>query len=230
MKSLAELALLALAFGAQDMPPAGDGPRATSGETQRHDDVVRAAMGERVTHPDLPVGSVIELTSLANGVTLLTRVEANAPLALPQSLIERLTTAGQPYVRVRAVTPLAAEDAALRTGQPVERLPAPTALLTGLRRRVPTSSPVLPASSAEARPLPPVSAAVAASGWIVQVAMLSNEARARELAARLNGTAQAAGNLWRVRMGPFTARADADSALDKAVASGFGDARIVRAN
>jgi rare lipoprotein A len=60
--------------------------------------------------------------------------------------------------------------------------------------------------------------------------MLSNEARARALAARLNGTAQAAGNLWRVRMGPFTARAAADSARDKAVANGFGDARIVRAN
>jgi rare lipoprotein A len=152
MKSLAELVLLALAFGAQDMPPAGDGPRATSGETQRHDDVARAAIGERVTHPDVPVGSVIELTSLADGVTLLARVEANAPLALPQPLIEHLTTAGQPYVRVRAVTPLAAEDAALRAGQPVERLSAPAALLTGLRKRVPASSPALPAPpSAETR-------------------------------------------------------------------------------
>jgi cell division septation protein DedD len=231
MKWLAELVALALAGAAQDMPPAGDGSRATSGETQRHDEVARPMAGAQVSHPDLPVGSAIELTSLANGVTLVTRVAANAPLTLPPPLIERLTTADQPYVRMRAVPLSPAEDAALRTGQPIERLSATTALLTGLRKRLPASTATAQERPVQTEPVSDASSAPApAPGWIVRVAVLSSEARARELATRLNGTAQAAGNLWRVQMGPFTARTEADSARSKAVANGFGDARIVRTN
>lgn len=232
MKSLADAAAFALALAAQDMPPGGEGPRATSGEAQRHDHIGRAIEGEAIAHRTLPPGSIVEVTSLADGTTLLMRIAAviapddGVEIALPRPLLDRMT-AGRAEVRVRMVTPSPQDEAALRSGQIVERQSAPAALLAGLRRQAAAAPPI-------AQPTPPKpvgsTTPTVIGGWSVQVAALSSEARAKALAREMNGTAQPSGNLWRVHMGPFTARAAADSARAKAIARGFGDARIYRSN
>lgn len=78
-----------------------------------------------------------------------------------------------------------------------------------------------PAPAAASKP------AVAGS-YVVQVAAFSSEARAEAAAKTVGGKVSKAGNLWRVRIGPFTTQADAQSALGKAKAKGFRDAVVMR--
>jgi rare lipoprotein A len=61
----------------------------------------------------------------------------------------------------------------------------------------------------------------------VQVAALSNQARAEAIAKQLGGTAQRGGALLRIRLGPFSSRIDAERARDAAVRRGYGDAAII---
>jgi rare lipoprotein A len=71
---------------------------------------------------------------------------------------------------------------------------------------------------------------------IVQAASFQNEEFAHTLRRRLASlgpasvvTAQVAGRTWyRVRLGPYSERHDADEVLRAVVSSGSGDARIVR--
>ncbi|WP_338465766.1 SPOR domain-containing protein [Novosphingobium sp. ZN18A2] len=63
--------------------------------------------------------------------------------------------------------------------------------------------------------------------WTVQVATMSTEARAKVVAAKVNGSVSPAGKYWRVRMGPFTTRDKADAALAKARSAGYADARVL---
>lgn len=87
-----------------------------------------------------------------------------------------------------------------------------------------------------AKPAPPPKPATPAAkpapgatgNHIVQVAAFSTEARANAAAKAVGGTVSKAGNLWRVRIGPFASDADARAALGKAKAKGFGDAVIMR--
>ena len=80
-----------------------------------------------------------------------------------------------------------------------------------------------------AAPKPRVADKPAASGsYVVQVAAFSSEARAQAAAKAVGGTVSKAGNLWRVRIGPFATTADAQGALGKAKAKGFRDAVVMR--
>lgn len=74
----------------------------------------------------------------------------------------------------------------------------------------------------------PVAKPIAAGDYVVQVAAFSTKARADAAAAKVGGTVSAAGNLWRVRIGPFADEAAAKNALANAKAKGFGDARVMR--
>lgn len=80
-----------------------------------------------------------------------------------------------------------------------------------------------PAAPVTTKPAP-----VATGSHIVQVAAFSTEARANAAAKSVGGTVSKAGNLWRVRIGPFTSDADARAALGKAKAKGFRDAVVMR--
>jgi rare lipoprotein A len=88
---------------------------------------------------------------------------------------------------------------------------------------VPKPAPVAPTPAVH--PQPP-----ARGGSIVQVGAFSNKANAEATAAKVGGRVSAAGRFWRVRMGPYPGSAEAATALAKAKAAGYSDARIQRAD
>ena len=68
-----------------------------------------------------------------------------------------------------------------------------------------------------------------AGKFVVQAAAFSNESSAKEVAATLGGFVMPAGKYFRVRVGPFTSRGQADAALAKVRAAGYSDARVTTA-
>ena len=101
--------------------------------------------------------------------------------------------------------------------KPVENPPAP----------VPAAAPPAKASPAAIpvhRGTPPAEAAKGA--YVVQVGAFSAEANARKLAKTLGGFVVKPGQYWLVRIGPFSDRAKATPALEKARKAGYRDARI----
>jgi rare lipoprotein A len=62
------------------------------------------------------------------------------------------------------------------------------------------------------------------------VAVFSTRERADSASAKLGAQVSAAGRLWRMKMGPFATRAEAEAALAKARGAGYTDARIQRAD
>ncbi len=80
-----------------------------------------------------------------------------------------------------------------------------------------------------AKPAAATKPAPAAGGrYVVQVGAFSAESRANAAAKSVGGHVTKAGNLWRVRMGPFAGDAEARGALAKAKAKGFRDAVVQR--
>ena len=77
-------------------------------------------------------------------------------------------------------------------------------------------------------PAPAAKPAPVAEAYIVQVAAFSSEARARSVAKSAGGAVSKAGNLWRVRVGPFASPSDAQAALARVKARGFRDAVVMR--
>ncbi len=77
--------------------------------------------------------------------------------------------------------------------------------------------------AATAKPAPAI-----AGKYVVQVGAFSSESRANAAAKSVGGTVSKAGNLWRVRIGPFASDADARGALGTAKAKGFRDAVVQR--
>ncbi len=201
-------------------------------------------------HKTLPLPSYVEVTALDSGRTILVRVNDRGPMDnrrlidLSEAAAKQLGIADKPAaVRVRRVSPPQSERAALRAGQAVpERLETPDSLLKILRAKaaaLPPLSEVPAVAVAAPTPLPatrvPDPAAtpdpakpVVAGSYFVQVAAFSTRARADAAAASVGGNVSAAGNLWRVRMGPFADAAAAQNALTAAKAKGYDDARILR--
>ena len=157
---------------AQDAPPAGAGPRGTSGEV-REDGVgyatllrvsEAAAPTVRIAamHSTLPTGSFVEVTALDSGRTIAAMVvgpyRGRALVALSPDAAQVLGIAEGGAVRVRAITPSPQDQAALRSGQAASsRLDAPPALLTALRRELPgggTARATAVPASRSARPIP----------------------------------------------------------------------------
>ncbi len=232
-----------------------DGKTYTPLDTMNYDAVGFAgidaggASGISAAHRTLPLPSYVEVTALDSGKTILARVERRGPMTgarlidLSAGAFAQLGARGQePFaVRVRRVNPPEAERALLRTGQPAPmRMETPKSLLAVLVRKLdqPGAIPAPPPKvqpSPEPSPVPvavaskPSSAAPAAS-HIVQVAAFSTRERAAAASAKLGGQVSQSGRLWRVRMGPFASQSEAASALAKAKAAGYSDARIQRAD
>lgn len=240
--------------------PAGDGPRGSSqlapGEV-RYDEVGYAGLAElggvSVASSALPPGSYVEVTALDSGRTILAVVTGSgAPparlVALSPGAARALGVAREPApVRVRRVTPGPQDSALLSAGQAAsERADAPDALLVPLRKRLarpPAATapavavkPATPPPPAAAKPAPPRPAAPAptrpaATGrYYVQVAALSNRDRAEALARSLGGGVEAAGSVYRVRLGPYSDAAAAAQGRAAAARKGYPDARVVRPN
>ncbi len=254
-------------------PPPTTGPSGTSGAgPDRYDEAGyatwygdelggnRTASGDRfdpngftAAHRTLPLGSYVEVTSLATGRTILVLINDRGPagrdllIDLSQAAAKALGINGRAAVRIRRVSPSPGDLTALRSGQPgAPRLDAPPALLTALRQRVPgapaavtpASAPKIPvrlptrqsAPTSSVRSLAPSPAvsAPARGGYFVQVAAFSSKPRAVQLAKSLGGAVSPAGALWRVRLGPYSSASQAAQARDGAARRGYGDARIVR--
>jgi rare lipoprotein A len=211
-------------------------------------------------HKTLPLPSYVEVTHLDTGRTVLVRATSRGPMrndaliGLTPEAAMQLGIEGQAPVRVRRVNPPEEERALLRLGQPVPpRMDTPTALLSALRRKlgietgpaprpVPrppiasvdpdlAANPAATSDNADARPAPePAKPVRAARGSYVQIGAFSSEANARKAAAPLSGEVSQVGKLWVARLGPFASKAEADAALAKARAAGYGDAMVRRVN
>jgi rare lipoprotein A len=77
--------------------------------------------------------------------------------------------------------------------------------------------------------LAPVAVTASRSGnLVIQAAAFSVKSNAEASAAKLGANVQSAGNMWRVRVGPFESRETAEAALAKVKAAGYSGARIQR--
>lgn len=243
-------------------PGAPDGYRPSTGERPggaRYDEVGYAswygeetsgsptASGERfdpsamtAAHTTLPLGSAAEVTALDSGKTVLVRINdrwdgtRGRIIDLSRGAAQALGLDGRSVaaVRVRSVTPLAADAAALAAGKPASvRADAPPAVLAALRKKLPPA----PAGSAPPPPRrdatrPPPPARAGRQGYLVQVAALSSAARAQAVAGRLGGRVVPGGRLYRVQLGPFSDAAAAERGRAEAARAGFGDARVIPSN
>jgi rare lipoprotein A len=188
-------------------------------------------------HATLPVGSAAEVTALETGRTILVRIdgpiEGAGEIALRPGAAALLGIQAGAAVRVRAAVANPADAAALAAGRAASpRIDAPPALLAALRRRA-GPPPVSGSTKAAAATTVPVRKAAtpvarpAGGRFRVQVAAVSSEARAREIAGALGGSIEPAGRLWRVRLGPFADPAAARQARDGAARRGYADAQVL---
>lgn len=265
MKSLASLSLLLLVAAAPvQEPPAGPGPRGSSGEA-RYDAVGLAATGAldgvRAASTVLPAGSFAEVTALDTGRTIVVALaEGSVPTDRVVTLSPGAATAlgltgDRAPVRIRKVVPTPQDIAQLQGGGAASfRADAPPALLVALRKLLPAAAkPVAAAPTltpppakvaspkpAVAKPTPaPTPSPVAAppkpkapkpltSGYVVQVAALSNAARAATVAKAVGGTILPGPPTWRVRLGPYPDTAAATRAKAQAARAGYPGGQISR--
>ncbi len=190
-----------------------------NGEIYNQDDVTAA-------HKTLPMPSWVEVTNLDNGRQLVVRINDRGPfvegriidLSRRSAQLLGVDRPGLARVRVKRVFP---DGDWARDTAPQPRLvsaPAPVAAPVA-------AAPVLAAAAL------PAPAAAAPGTRFVQVAALSDEARARALASVLGDYGPASAmptgtGLWRVRIGPV-AEAQARMLVDNVRAAGYTDARVV---
>jgi len=74
------------------------------------------------------------------------------------------------------------------------------------------------------------SPAAAQGRLVIQLAAYGDKRRAEALAAKVGGFLARAGEIWRVRLGPYASQAEADKALAKLRGAGYAEARIQHAN
>jgi rare lipoprotein A len=238
---------------AQD-PSAGiGGPRGSSqpdaGE-RRYDEIgyagIRtvagggAADGAAVAvHRALPAGTVVEVTALDTGRTILVLVTGppaggDRPMEVSAGAARQLghDGPGPIPVRIRRVAASAQDVALLRAGQPASpRADTPPVLLNALRRHLPAAAQAASPAPVRARPAAaPAPRAAVRGGFVVQVAALSNAANAQSLAKAMGGFVKQGGGLHRVQLGPFATSAEAERARAGAARAGYGDARVIAAN
>lgn len=96
----------------------------------------------------------------------------------------------------------------------------------------PATAPVVAAASA---PNPPAAVSAEAASapssgeYVIQAATFASKANADRAASKIGGFVTQAGSLYRVRIGPYTSRGQADAALAKVRAAGYSDARVFTA-
>lgn len=230
-------------------PTAGmEGPRGSSQRSpgeQRYDEVGYAAINEigagvTAVHAGLAADTLVEVTSLENGrtiVALVTATDPNAakPITLSVGAARELGHAesGQMPVRVRRVAAGPGDMLALRSGRPAPARPdTPPVLLNALRKHL--GPPATAAFATAIRTMPerpaPVARPAASGRFYVQIAALSNARNAQALAQRMGGSVKQGGGLHRVRLGPFATRREAEAARGGAARAGYGDARVLAVN
>lgn len=212
-----------------DDAPAG-APKGTSAGAgdARYDAVLMARAGDMGTvpvllHPTLAVGSVVEVTALDSGRTVLLEIargEAGDTVLLSPSAASALGIAPDQSVgvRIRPVNATGQDMAALRQGTAPQRLDAPAALLVGLRKRLPAAAQVAAARPAvqpaanRARPRAPASTSstFTPKPFVPATPPPARPQSSAPVAQTAAAPSTAAGSLF-VQVGAFSSRARADA-------------------
>jgi rare lipoprotein A len=140
----------------------------------------------------------------------------DAPQSLLTALRHKLPTRSAPAV----ARPVPSRQAPSRVTSPRATSP----------RQAPGADYAAPGTAPRRWQAAPTPVVRGGAGLYVQVAALSNAARAQSLAASLGGRVEQAGSIFRVQIGPFANNALAQRARDDVARRGYGDARIVKTN
>lgn len=152
----------------------------------------------------------------------------SVPPAMPTSIAADLPKSATPPRPATVTQPArGAPTAPSKPNKAAERVPAAKPTPRPLAAPTKPQAPAVPKSTAAA---PTTSTTRTKGSQVVQVAAFSTRDRADKAARQLGGTVTPAGRLWRVRVGPFAGSGEAASALEKAKAAGYRDARIQRAD
>ena len=171
--------------------------------------------------PAVPLGVRVRRVSPQEYERSLLRTGQRAPerLVTPKPLLEVLRRrlaekSPPPLPTIRSVQAVdSAPSNPTPAADPVLLAPAPPKVVVDKPSRVEAKPPVTKTSAT----------------YAVQVAAFGNRAAADSTAKKLGGTVSSAGNLWRVRTGPFATRAEAAAGQAKARKAGFADAQVVAA-
>jgi rare lipoprotein A len=204
------------------------GRRTASGEAFDQNSLTAA-------HPTLPIPSLVQVTNLTNGREVILRVNDRGPFVQGRILdvsrkaaeVLGMVEAGGAQVHVRYLGP-----APKRLAQ----APVPTAPEVSAQ---PLSAPVdlsAPPQPAPRRPVLPV--ATGKGAYVVQVgafAAVDNAQRVRDQVraagpVMLDPVARPNGQVYRVRIGPFAGRDQAEAARAEAAQMGFGGAVVASLN
>lgn len=159
-------------------------------------------MGLTAAHRTLPLGSLVEVTALATGRTVVVRINDRGP-----GRRDRLIDLSRGAARLlgadrQSLSPVRIRALALGEWAPPR--------LTGV-----------------GHPRATVSEAPPSGRYLLQIASFSDPARARALAARLGAEVATAGALYRVRLGPLPDAHAAQQARDAVVVEGYADAQLI---
>ncbi|WP_322965914.1 septal ring lytic transglycosylase RlpA family protein [Sphingomonas fuzhouensis] len=173
------------------------GRRTATGKRFNPDDVM-------IAHRSLPLDSMVEVTDVDTGRTIVARVGDRGPgradrvadLSLGAARLLGTNRRAVANIRLRALTP---------------GLDRPGLILAGASAVPPVARPI--ALDPQAR-------------YRVQIASFSSHARAQALARRFDARATAAGRVWRVERSGMNAES-AKALRDAAVEAGYDDARIL---
>lgn len=224
--------------------PQFHGQRAANGEVYDQE-------GMTAAHPTLPLNSLVQVTNLENGREVILRITDRGPfvgerlidLSHAAAVVLGFERAGQTRVHVRYLGPAprrvnadglpvapAQPPAAAEDEGPASLLPPPAPA------REPVAAPQY-ASAPAAAPAPsyqPVSAVM--GGYYVQVGAFADLDNAHRVRASLEAAGPvvveiretAAGELYRVRVGPWASRAEAENARQHVASLGFGESVVAQ--
>lgn len=109
---------------------------------------------------------------------------------------------------------------------PVEVARLPDRRAAGPRTPTPVPQRTVPATTAAPPPVQTQQPAERRGRYVIQVASFSSKNNAIDAADELSGFVVQSGRFYRLRMGPYVTRGEADAALAKARSSGYRDAFI----
>lgn len=170
----------------------------------------------------------VERAALRRGDRAPERMET--PKSLVAVLLRKLNPGLPGATQAPGATPLPAAAVSAAPGsKPAKPAAVPPIAAAPAASKAP-DAPLQPPREVAAPSKAPAAPAPVRGSSVVQVGAFSSKANAEASAAKVGGHVSPAGRLWRVRMGPYAAPAEAAAALAKAKGAGYSDARIQRAD